>query len=112
VSLHSESLVSLFPRALLLAFAASLGAGCITSADHKACRESCECKTLGNCSATRKGCVPTSDEHCQGSRACTLVGRCSHQDGRCVTRSDEQCKAAEICTKGNLCRYADGRCVM
>jgi hypothetical protein len=112
VSLPSNPRSSIFLRALLLAFLASLGAGCITTADHQACRESCECKTLGNCSASRKGCVPSSDEHCQSSRACTVLGRCSHQDGRCVTRSDEQCKAAEICIKGNLCRYADDRCVM
>lgn len=112
MSPNSDSHISAFSRALLFTFVASVSAGCVTSADHKACRESCECKTLGNCAATRKGCMPSSDEHCVSSRACTVLGRCSHQDGRCVTRSDEQCKAAEICTKGNLCRFADGRCVM
>ncbi len=112
MSFSSDPRASRSLRALLLAGFASFGAGCITSADHAACRESCECKTLGNCSATRKGCAPSNDEHCRSSRACTVFGRCAHQDGRCVTRSDEHCKAADICTKGNLCRYVDGRCVM
>lgn len=112
MALSSDSRASLFLRALLFACVASFGVGCITSADHEACRQSCECKTLGNCSATREGCAPSNDEHCQSSRACTVFGRCAHQDGRCVTRSDEHCKAADICTKGNLCRFVDGRCVM
>jgi hypothetical protein len=112
VALSSDSQAWAFSRALLLGLVASLSAGCVTSADHEACRQSCECKTLGNCSATRKGCAPSNDEQCQSSRACAVFGRCAHEDGRCVTRSDEHCKAADVCTKGNLCRFADGRCVM
>ena len=79
-----------------------------------ACRESCQCKTLGRCAESPSAvqdCAPATDADCKESVACRDAGHCKRSGLECVIGSEDDCKASKVCLTLGACTFAEGRCI-